>query len=38
MVKHSRFAKSAKTTKVFPLERFDIYGISTTIALHLPHI
>ena len=25
MVKHSRFAKTAK---VFPLERFDVYGIN----------
>ena len=34
MVKHSRFAKTAK---VFPLERFDVYGISIK-ALHVPYI
>ena len=27
MVKHSRFAKTAK---VFPLERFDVYGMLTS--------
>ena len=30
MVKLSRFAKIAKTAKVFPLECFDVYGIMKT--------